>query len=37
MKNEWCLKNNIVLYRIPYTDLKNLSINTIFSEKYQLK
>lgn len=28
-KNKWCKENNIPLIRIPYTHLKNLTINDI--------
>lgn len=32
IKNKWCLENNIPLIRIPYTHLKNLTINDIILE-----
>lgn len=35
LKNEYCLKNNIPLYRIPYTAVDSLkTINDILNEKY---
>lgn len=36
-KNNWCLKNKIPLKRIPYWDLKNLTIEDIMSDKYLIK
>lgn len=36
-KNEWCLKNKIPLKRIPYWDLKNLTIKDIMEDKYLIK
>lgn len=36
-KNHYCLKNNISLIRIPYWELKNLDLKTLFSDKYLLK
>ena len=34
-KNEYCLKNNIKLFRIPYTDFSNINqiLNEILKEK----
>ena len=34
-KNEYCLKNEILLFRIPYTDLTKINqiLNEIFKEK----
>ena len=29
IKNQWCINNNIPLIRIPYTHLKNLTINDL--------
>jgi hypothetical protein len=35
IKNEYCQKKNIPLYRIPYTDVDNLkTINDVLNEKY---
>jgi hypothetical protein len=37
-KNEWALKNNIPLYRIPYWDLDNIScFNDVIQEKYRVR
>ena len=37
IKNNYCLINNIPLYRIPYTDLDKISnLSDIFNEKYLL-
>lgn len=33
-KNQWCLKNNIPLKRIPYWDLNKITIDDIMSDKY---
>ena len=38
--NEWCLKNNIKLYRIPYTEINNLktyNINNLLDDKFLVK
>ena len=34
-KNIFCVKNNITLYRIPYTDIENIDfiLNKIFEEE----
>lgn len=38
IKNNYCLLNNIPLYRIPYTDLSKVNCLTdIFSDKYLIK
>ena len=40
IKNEWCLKNNIKLYRIPYTEINNLktyNINNLLDDKFLVK
>ena len=35
IKNEYCIKNNIPLYRIPYTELNSLeTLNDLFKEEY---
>lgn len=34
MKNEYCIKHNIPLYRIPANDIKIFSLNTIFNKKF---
>ena len=37
-KNSYCLANNILLYRIPYWEIKNLkTINDIFTEEHLVK
>ena len=36
-KNQWCKDNNIILKRIPYTDLNKLTFEDIMSDKYILK
>lgn len=36
IKNEYCIKHNIVLYRIPYWEKNNLSLELITSEKYKI-
>ena len=36
-KNNWCLRNNIPLKRIPYYDLEKLTIEDIMSDKYLIK
>lgn len=33
-KNNWCKQNNIILKRIPYTDLNKLTFEDIMSDKY---
>ena len=37
IKNNYCLKHSIPLYRIPYWEKNNLNINLIFNEKYLIK
>lgn len=37
IKNDFCLKNNYLLYRIPYYYVNNLSINNIFDDKFLVK
>lgn len=37
IKNIYCLKHSIPLYRIPYWEKNNLSIDLIFSDKYLIK
>ena len=36
-KNNWCQKNHIPLKRIPYWELKNLTIEDIMGDKFLLK
>ena len=36
-KNNWCKENNIPLKRIPYWELKNLTIEDIMGDKFILK
>ena len=36
-KNQWCKENNIPLKRIPYWELKNLTIEDIMGDKFLLK
>ena len=36
-KNNYCLKNNIPLYRIPYWNKNNISIETLFDKKYLIQ
>lgn len=36
-KNQWCKDNNIILKRIPYTDLNKFTFEDIMSDKYILK
>ena len=33
-KNQWCKDNNIPLKRIPYTELSNISLESIMSDRY---
>lgn len=33
-KNQWCIMHNIPLKRIPYTDLDNITLDSIMSDKY---
>lgn len=33
-KNQWCKDNNIPLKRIPYTELSNITLETIMGDKY---
>lgn len=37
IKNDFCLKHNYPLYRIPYTEINNLNIKTLFDNKYLVK
>lgn len=37
IKNTWCLNNNYTLIRIPYTKINNITLNDLFSDKYQVK
>lgn len=37
IKNNYCLENNILLYRIPYWEKNNLSLNILFEDKYLIK
>ena len=40
LKNQWCLNNDILLYRIPYQELKNISkwnIKDLLNEKFIVK
>lgn len=37
IKNEWCLKNNVPLIRIPYSHLKDLKIEDILLETTQYR
>lgn len=37
IKNIYCLKHSIPLYRIPYWEKNNLSIDLIFNDKYLIK
>ena len=34
LKNEYCIKNKILLKRIPYFDIKEINIENIFSNKW---
>lgn len=39
IKNEWCLKNNIKLFRIPYSELSNLknyNFNDLINDKWKV-
>ena len=36
-KNLWCKQNNIILKRIPYTDIKLISFETLMSDKFIMK
>lgn len=37
-KNSYCLANNILLYRIPYWEIKNIfTFNDILNEKFKVK
>lgn len=36
LKNDYCIRNNIVLKRIPYTDMKSFTYEDIISDKYNL-
>lgn len=35
-KNKYCLEHNIILKRIPYYELENLSLDSIQSDKYNI-
>lgn len=37
IKNNFCISHNYLLYRIPFTQLDNLTIHTLFNEKYLVK
>ena len=37
IKNKYCLKHSIPLYRIPYWEKNNLDLNLIFNDKYLIK
>ena len=37
IKNNWCLKNNYKLYRIPFYYLNKLTIELLFNEKFLVK
>lgn len=37
IKNKYAIDNGYTLVRIPYSELKNLSLKLIFSEKYKVK
>ena len=37
IKNKFCLDNNYPLVRIPYTKLKNITIQDILEDKYLVK
>jgi hypothetical protein len=37
IKNQWCKENNIPLIRIPYTHLKDLSIEDLILETSKFK
>ena len=37
IKNKYAMDNGYTLVRIPYSELKNLSLKLIFSEKYKVK
>lgn len=37
IKNEWCLKNNYILIRIPYTRLERLCLEDIMGDKFIYK
>lgn len=34
IKNQYCINNNILLYRIPYWEKNNLSLDLLFNKKY---
>ena len=36
LKNEYCIKNKILLKRIPYFDIKEINIENIFSNKWDI-
>ena len=35
-KNNYCIKNNIILKRIPYTDIQNITYDKIISNEYNI-
>jgi hypothetical protein len=37
IKNDWCVNNNIILIRIPYTKLETLTIEDLLLETTQFK
>lgn len=37
LKNDFCLENGISLYRIPYSEVKNLSFSLLFDEKFLIR
>lgn len=37
LKNNWCIKNNYILIRIPYTKVNNITFEDLFSNKFQVK
>lgn len=37
LKNEYCIKNNIILKRIPYTEIKTVDYGRIISNEFNIK
>lgn len=37
LKNKYCINKNIILKRIPYTDIKELTLENIESDKWNIK
>lgn len=37
IKNQWCIKNNIPLVRIPYIKINNITFDDLFNTKYLIK